>query len=276
MHNRSLSRELSLISLGLIKDKGDFKLNKFQIEEIFESALDSLINHCREELDNCESELENASQKILDSELQEGVDSSYSNVRDELKKSLTKIETVMNTLSVTLDFPKLIVSSGQIDIREDVKQRISNIINNLKTIDSDIDQVMDGWRLKRLPRIDRDIFPASAKIPEFELPKPKNNYEKADLAFALKNLLSEMDRLQSHKITFENITVESKMKQILNSLIDRDFISLPEIVQKGESKLAVSVILVAGLELNKKGYIEIVQAEQFSEVYFKSSEEAVH
>jgi len=158
MHNRSLSRELSLISLGLIKDKGDFKLNKFQIEEIFESALDSLINHCREELDNCESELENASQKILDSELQEGVNSSYSNVRDELKKSLIKIETVMNTLSVTLDFPKLIVSSGQIDIREDVNQRICNIVNNLKSIDSDIDQVMDGWRLKRLPRIDRDIL----------------------------------------------------------------------------------------------------------------------
>ena len=151
MHNRSLSRELSLISLGLIKDKGDFKLNKFQIEEIFESALDSLINHCREELDNCESELENALQKILDSELQEGVDSSYSNVRDELKKSLTKIETVMNTLSVTLDFPKLIVSSGQIDIREDVNQRIFNILNNLESIDSDIDEVMDGWRLKRLP-----------------------------------------------------------------------------------------------------------------------------
>ena len=134
MHNRSLSRELSLISLGLIKDKGDFKLNKFQIEEIFESALDSLINHCREELDNCESELENASQKILDSELQEGVDSSFSNVRDELKKSLAKIETVMNTLSVTLDFPKLIVSSGQIDIREDVNHRICNIINNLSLI----------------------------------------------------------------------------------------------------------------------------------------------
>ncbi len=159
MHNtRSLSRELSLISLGLIKDKGDFKLNKFQIEEIFESALDSLINHCRDELDNCESDLENASQKILESELQEGIDHSFSNVRNELKKSLTKIENVMNTLSVTLDFPKLIVSSGQIDIREDVNHRISNIINNLKIIDSHIDQSMVGWRLKRLPRIDRDIL----------------------------------------------------------------------------------------------------------------------
>ena len=158
MHNRSLSRELSLISLGLIKDKGDLKLNKSQIEEIFESALDSLINHCRDELDNCESNLENASQKILESELQEGIDSSFSNVREELKKSIKKIETVMNTLSITLDFPKLIVSSGQIDIREDVNQRISNIINNLTIIDSEIDQSMDGWRLKRLPKIDRDIL----------------------------------------------------------------------------------------------------------------------
>ena len=158
MHNRSLSRELSLISLGLIKDKGDCKLNKSQIEEIFESAMDSLINHCRDELDNCESNLENASQKILESELQEGIDSSFSNVREELKKSIKKIETVMNTLSITLDFPKLIVSSGQIDIREDVNQRISNIINNLTTIDSEIDQSMDGWRLKRLPKIDRDIL----------------------------------------------------------------------------------------------------------------------
>ena len=157
-NSRSLSRELSLISLGLIKDNGNSKLKKFQIEEIFESALDSLINHCRDELDNCESELENASQKILDSELKEGVDSSFSNVREDLKKSLIKIETVMNTLSVSLDFPKLIISSGQIDIRDDVNQRISKIINNLTIIDSEIDQVMDGWRLKRLPRIDRDIL----------------------------------------------------------------------------------------------------------------------
>jgi len=90
--------------------------------------------------------------------LQLGIDSSFSNVREELKKSIKKIETVMNTLSITLDFPKLIVSSGQIDIREDVNQRISNIINNLTTIDSEIDQSMDGWRLKRLPKIDRDIL----------------------------------------------------------------------------------------------------------------------
>ena len=157
-NNKSIARELALISLGLIKDKDYHKLNKLNIEEIIESALDSLINHCRDELDICESELENASQKILDSELQEGVDSSFSNVRDELKKSLKKVETVMNTLSVTLDFPKLVVYSGQVEIREDVNQRICKVINNLGDIDSNIDKAMEGWRLNRLPRIDRDIL----------------------------------------------------------------------------------------------------------------------
>ena len=156
--NRSLSRELSLLSLGLIKDKGDLKYNKFQIEEIFEAALDSLINHCRDELDNCEADLENVSQNILDSELREGTNSSFADARDELKNSLYKIESVMNTLSVTLDFPKLIVSSNHNDIREDVNQRILSVINNIKTIDFEIDEVMDGWRLKRLPRVDRDIL----------------------------------------------------------------------------------------------------------------------
>ena len=158
MHNRSISRELSLISLGLIKDKGNLELNKFQIEAIFESALDSLINYCRDELDDCASELENASQNLLDSELKEDDITSFGDVRDELKKAFNKIESVMNSLSVTLDFPKLVVSSNQNEIREDVNLRISTIIKNLQSIDSDIDSVMDGWRLKRLPRVDRDIL----------------------------------------------------------------------------------------------------------------------
>jgi len=155
--NKSLSRELSLISLGLIKDKNNTKLNNFNVEEIFDSALDSLISHCRDELDNCEADLENASQNILESELKES-ESSHANVRNELKKSLYKMETIMNTLSCFLDYPKLIISSNQIDVREDVNQRILNLINNIQIIDSEIDQVMEGWRLKRLPRVDRDIL----------------------------------------------------------------------------------------------------------------------
>ena len=34
----------------------------------------------------------------------------------------------------------------------------TRIVCKFKIIDSHIDQVMDGWRLKRLPKIDRDIL----------------------------------------------------------------------------------------------------------------------
>ncbi len=156
--NKSLSRELSLLALGLIKDNGDIQINKTAVEEVFESAVDSLINHCRDELDNCEIDLERISQSILDSELQEGSTSSFANSREELKKSLYKFESLMNTLSLILDYPKLILFSNQTDIRNDVHQRILSTINHIQKIDYEIDQVMEGWRLKRLPRVDRDIL----------------------------------------------------------------------------------------------------------------------
>ena len=130
--------------------------------------------------------------------------------------------------------------------------------------------------IDELPRVDRDIFGAAAKLPEFELQKPRNFYDKNDLSFALRSILEQLNSMQSHKVTLENISVESKMKLLLESLKTRDFISLPELVLKGESKLAISVILVAALELNRKGYIEVVQAEQFGELYFKNTEEILH
>ena len=157
-NNRSLSRELALLALGIINDKEELDLNKSQIEQIFEAALDSLINLCRDELDNCEADLENACQNLLESELKEDSNSSFANARDEIKKAFQKIEFVMNSLSITLDFPKLIIASNQNDIREDVNHKISIVTNNIQRIDSEIDEVMDGWRLKRLPRVDRDIL----------------------------------------------------------------------------------------------------------------------
>ena len=64
----------------------------------------------------------------------------------------------MNRLSDTLEFPKLIALSDQLDLRNDIKKRISSVIDNFVQIDKNIDEVMEGWRFKRLPRVDRDIL----------------------------------------------------------------------------------------------------------------------
>ena len=161
MLNRSLSRELSLISLGLITDKtnhSDKKLVDVEIGTLLECAVDSLINHCRQELDECHVALELTSQNLLDYELSEFDKSLFEDFRTDMRKSLINLETVMNRLSDTLEFPKLIALSDQTDLRNDVKKRISSVIDNFLQIDKNIDEVMEGWRFKRLPRVDRDIL----------------------------------------------------------------------------------------------------------------------
>ena len=161
MDHRSLSRELSLISLGLIKDnkeRNNFDIDDINFESIFESGIELMINHCREELAECEDKLDKTCTKILDSELSSTRSELFEKSRNEIKETISDIEIVMNTLSDILDFPKLIAISDQVEVRNDIKNRISKVLENIFNIDNSINNVMQGWRFKRLPRIDRDIL----------------------------------------------------------------------------------------------------------------------
>ncbi len=161
MDNRSLSRELSLISLGLINDNIDqqnFDIDSINVESIFDSGIELMINHCREELAECQDNLEKTYNKILESELSQIKNALFEKSRNEIKETVSHIEIVMNTLSDILDFPKLIAISDHEEVRNDIKNRISKVLKNILHIDRKIDNVMEGWRFKRLPRIDRDIL----------------------------------------------------------------------------------------------------------------------
>ena len=161
MDHRSLSRELSLLSLGLIKDKTDednLDIEDINFESIFESGIELMVNFCREELSDCENNLEKTSNQILESELSEINNEIFEKSRNEIKETVANLEKVMNTLSDIIDFPKLIAISDHIEVRNDIQNRILKVLKNIKFIDDNIDKVMEGWRFKRLPRVDRDIL----------------------------------------------------------------------------------------------------------------------
>ncbi len=160
MDQRSLSRELSLISLGLINDKKDQDHIDMDVnfDSIISSATELMVNHCREELAECEEILDKASNNLLENELREINKSFYENIRKDIKDTVKNVVKVMNILSDTLDFPKLIAISDHTEVRNDIKNKLSKVIKNIFYIDSCIDNVMEGWRFKRLPRIDRDIL----------------------------------------------------------------------------------------------------------------------
>ena len=154
MRLKSLSRELALLLLGQIKRKDIQKIN---IDSLLSKAIESLTQHWREQLDFCASKLEKANQELLDSELNEDT-GLLTKSRNHLKNCLIDSESILNSLSESIELPRLIALVDQKEIRELAIKRVNLVNEKQDEIDNNLDSVMEGWRLKRLPRIDRDIL----------------------------------------------------------------------------------------------------------------------
>tara|TARA_Y100001968_G_scaffold297528_1_gene306681 strand:- start:4706 stop:5341 length:636 start_codon:yes stop_codon:yes gene_type:complete len=158
MQPRSVSRELALLLLSQVSDSDRANLHLLSIDKVLNQVLDTLMNHWRDELDLCANYLALAQDDLSDTELEEGDKEFNQKVRQKLSNCLTKSEYIINSLSETIELVRLLALSDQEKIRMDAVERVKLVINKLNTIDSKLDSVMEGWRLKRLPRIDRDIL----------------------------------------------------------------------------------------------------------------------
>jgi len=179
MQLKSISRELALLLLGQIK-KND--INQINIESLLSKAIESLTQHWRDQLDFCASELEKANQELLDSELKEDAE-LLNKSRNHLKACLIDSENILNSLSESIELPRLLALVDQKEIRELALKRVSLVIEKLDQIDNNLDSVMEGWRLKRLPRIDRDILRlAFVDLIDFKTPTSVTCNEAVNLA----------------------------------------------------------------------------------------------
>jgi N utilization substance protein B len=157
MQSRSLSRELALLVLGQCPERVGEPLD-LSLDTLLQKGLDSLLQHWTEVLDCCAGDLEKAQQHLLDSELKDGPSSDHASVRLSLQASLSGAEQVLNGLSASLELPRLLALSNQDQVRRDAMQRVTFVLRKRKEIDQLLDGVMEGWRIARLPRIDRDIL----------------------------------------------------------------------------------------------------------------------
>ena len=179
MQLKSISRELALLLLGQIKKKD---INKLNIESLLSKAIESLTQHWREQLDSCASQLEKANQELLESELQ--VDAGLLiKSQNHLKTCLIDSENILNCLSESIELPRLLALVDQKEIRELALRRVDLVIEKQDEIDHKLDSVMEGWRLKRLPRIDRDILRlAFVDLNDFNTPTAVTCNEAVNLA----------------------------------------------------------------------------------------------
>ena len=179
MQLKSISRELALLLLGQIKKKD---INKLNIESLLSKAIESLTQHWREQLDSCASQLEKANQELLESEFQ-GDAGLLIKSRNHLKTCLIDSEHILNCLSESIELPRLLALVDQKEIRDLALRRVDLVIEKQDEIDHKLDSVMEGWRLKRLPRIDRDILRlAWVDLIDFNTPMAVTCNEAVDLA----------------------------------------------------------------------------------------------
>ena len=179
MQLKSISRELALLLLGQIK-KND--IQKMNIESLLGQAIEALTQHWRDQLDFCALKLEKANQELLDSELKEDA-GALKKSRDHFKIFLIDAENILNSLSESIELPRLLALVDQKEIRQLALKRVNLVIEKRDEIDTNLDNVMEGWRLKRLPRIDRDILRlAVVDLIDFKTPMAVTCNEAVNLA----------------------------------------------------------------------------------------------
>jgi N utilization substance protein B len=181
MQSRTVSRELALLMLAQVSDRqpaADTPLDSLLLQ-----ALTSLSQHVREALDQSAQDLQNAQQQLLDSELQEKGAEQLPRVRQHLQAGLAVAELALNRLSASLELPRVLLLANQEDVRRQAIDRTRAVLSKRQSIDQGLDAVMEGWRLTRLPRIDRDILRlAAVELTEFDTPAAVACNEAVELA----------------------------------------------------------------------------------------------
>lgn len=184
MQSRTLARELALLMLGQVSDRGSgAAAPSGSFDRLLQQAVTSLSQHVREALDRSAEDLQQAQQRLLDSELQDQGEKQLPTVRRHLQEGLAHAEAALNRLSASLELPRLLLLADQEAVQRDAIGRIRAVLRDREALDGRIDAVMEGWRLTRLPRVDRDILRlAVVDLEEFGTPAAVACSEAVELA----------------------------------------------------------------------------------------------
>jgi len=129
-----------------------------------------------------------------------------------------------------------------------------------------------GRQVDRLPRVARDVFPASAATPPVEAAARAPQVELTELLTAFAEVLSRAEIFNHHQIRRETLSVRERMSETLSRLSRDQFLSLDELLRPEEGRAGVVVTFLAVLELLKAALVELVQAAPFAPLYLRGGE----
>ncbi len=130
-------------------------------------------------------------------------------------------------------------------------------------------------KLKGLPQIGRDFWPASALFDPKQAPElPEVSIQ--DLQAAWRDVLRRAKLTQVHTITRETLSVREHMSIVLRQLQTQQFVEFFDLFKPKEGAAILVVHFIAILELTREGLIDITQAEPYAPIYVRLSYQHSH
>jgi len=120
-----------------------------------------------------------------------------------------------------------------------------------------------------LPRMNREVFQASAKTPDLKLVKPEPEVDMRELLSAFKDVLVRVERNTHHRVVMEPLSVRERMSDVLGKLSGDKFTEFSTLFSVEEGRLGVVVTFLAILELIKESLIELIQTEPYEPIHIK-------
>ncbi len=124
-------------------------------------------------------------------------------------------------------------------------------------------------KLDVLPRLERDVFTASAELLHREIRRTPPPVSLTDLLAALREVLQRAELYSHHHVSREPLSVRERMSRILERMDAVRFTPFSTLFTPEEGRPGVVVTLLALLELIREALLELVQAEPFAPIHVR-------
>lgn len=120
-----------------------------------------------------------------------------------------------------------------------------------------------------LPRLERDVFVATADAPERKVVTQLPDATLKELLLAFHDVLQRAEMFSNLHMQREPLSVRQRMSEILTRLKANAFTNFTDLFDAEEGRMGVAVTFIAILELLRESVIDVVQSEQFAPLHVR-------
>lgn len=125
--------------------------------------------------------------------------------------------------------------------------------------------------LSDLPRLDRDVFVASAEAAKPKLATTLPDVTLKELLLSFHDVLKRAEMFSNLHLQREPLSVRQRMSEILTRIKANTFTGFADLFDPEEGRMGVAVTFIALLELMRESVIEVVQSEQFAPLHVRAA-----